>query len=404
MVFLRNTLSLLFFLTISSQIFSQTVSYRFVYAGADCATNELCFDVEAQGDQAGLELDEFNMRMFVDDAQLTFIDFRNPDPLYYLETAGNTQTGVNGSGSFFGFSGNFVYITDNYKRIGAAGMELATGADWSYLFQACFSSVEELAGMNMMCPSLVWDHDTDGSGFASGSDGIESLLVNPAGGPSLSVEEAVVFFNWDYNAPTTDNCFDPNCTVLAAEVINFGASTNDCESAIIKWEVAQEINVHSYRVERKLSFQDDFTAIEVIEAIGNTIEAVSYMITDDVRSLNGLAIYRLVEVMADGTESYLSITEMNKSCGNDIDMSIYPNPTTDYVNMRFDINSDDTEVRVEMMDMSGKVIKAQLLSGSYGEGSHEAYINLSNIQTGTYIMKAQIGDTVNTEMIQIIQE
>ena len=404
MVFLRNTLSLLFFLTISSQIFSQTVNYRFVYAGADCATNELCFDVEAQGDQAGLELDEFNMRMFVDDAELTFIDFRNPDPLYYLETAGNTQTGINGSGSFFGFSGNFVYITDNYKRVGASGMELETGANWSYLFQACFTSVDELAGMNMMCPSLVWDHDSDGSGFASGSDGIESLLVNPAGGPSLSVEEAVVFFNWDYNVPTTQDCFDPNCTVLAADVTNFTATTTDCESAMINWEVAQEINVSAYRIERKLSFQDDFESIEIIETMGTTIEAVSYSITDDVSRLNGLAIYRLVEIMTDGTESYLSLTEMNKSCGNEIDLSVYPNPTTDYVNMRFDITTVDTEVKVEMMDMSGKVIKGNLLGGSYNEGTHEAYINLSNIQTGQYIIKVLIGNTVNTEMIQIIKE
>jgi len=404
MVFLRNTLSLLFFLTITSQIFSQTVNYRFVYAGADCATNELCFDVEAQGDEAGLELDEFNMRMFVDDAQLTFIDFRNPNRLYFLETSGNTQTGINGSGSFFGFTGNFVYITDNYKRIGANGLVLETGANWSYLFQACFSSVDDLAGMNMMCPSLVWDHDTDGSGFASGSDGIESLLVNPAGGPSLSVEEAVVFFNWDYNAPTSDDCFDPNCTVLAAEVMNFTASTSDCEVATINWEVGQEINVSSYRVERKLSFQDAFTAIDEIEAIGTTVEAVSYSVEDEVSKVNGLAIYRLVEVMADGTESYLSITEMNKSCGNDIDMSVYPNPTTDYINMRFDITSDDTEVKVQMVDMGGRVIKEQLLSGSYSEGSHEAYINLSDIRTGQYIIQAQIGTTVNTEMIQIIQE
>ena len=163
-------------------------------------------------------------------------------------------------------------------------------------------------------------------------------------------------------------------------------------------------NVSAYRIERKLSYQDDFESIEIIEAMGTTIEAVSYSNTDDVSRLNGLAIYRLVEVMTGGTESYLSLTEMNKSCGNEIDMSVYLNPTTDYVNMRFDITTDDTEVKVEMMNMSGKVIKGNLLGGSYNKGTHEAYINLSNIQTGQYIIKVLIGNTVNTEMIQIIKE
>ena len=218
----------------STQLFSQTVTYRFVYAAADCATDEVCFNIEAQCDHADLELDEFNMRMFIDDSILEFIDFRNPDPLYYLETNGNTQSGVAGSGSFFGFDGEFVYITDNYKRTGVNGLKLETGANWSYLFQACFTSKSSLAGMNMMCPPLVWDHHTDGSGFAGGSDGIESLLINPVGGDGITVEEAIVFYNGDYYSPTSDNCFDPYCAILSADLLDFYAESDDCKTALIE--------------------------------------------------------------------------------------------------------------------------------------------------------------------------
>ena len=214
-----TTISLFIFINISLN--AQTVNYRFVFAASDCSANELCFNVEAQGDQPSLELDEFNMRMFIDDDVLSFIDFRNPDPLYYLETGGYTQSGITGSGSFFGFTGEFIYITDNFKRTGAEGIILAQAPAWSYLFQACFNSNEGLAGMSQMCAPLVWDHDSDGSGFAIGSDGIESLLVSSVGDASVAVNEAVEFFNWDYFSPNTEDCFDPNCAVLSADHTSF---------------------------------------------------------------------------------------------------------------------------------------------------------------------------------------
>lgn len=388
----------------STQLFSQTVTYRFVYAGADCAQDEVCFDVEAQGDQAGLELDEFNMRMFIDDSVLSFIDFRNPDPLYYLETTGNTQSGVAGSGSFFGFAGEFVYITDNYKRVGVNGLILETGANWTYLFQACFNSVSPLAGMNMMCPPLVWDHDTDGSGFAGGSDGIESLLVNPAGGAGISVDEAVVFYNWDYYAPTTDNCFDPNCTILSAELLGFSAESEDCKTALIEWEVATEKNISKYLVERKLSYESDYTVIDEVEALGTSFAAITYTSSDFIGHTSGKVLYRLAEVMEDGSIKYITVTELNASCDNELDVNVYPNPASEYVNIRFDIEKENSDVTISLMDITGKNINQVLLTGTYGEGVYEETISLNALAGGQYIIKAEIGETVTSKIVDIIQE
>ena len=401
--FFATISTFLLFNLITLSLQAQTVNYRFVFAASDCSTNELCFNVEAQGDQPSLELDEFNMRMFIDDDVLSFVDFRNPDPLYYLETGGNTQTGVAGSGSFFGFTGDFVYITDNYKRTGLNGIVLAQAPAWSYLFQACFSANESLAGMSQMCAPLVWDHDTDGSGFASGSDGIESLLVSETGGASIAVNEAVEFFNWDYFSPSSDDCFDPNCAVLSAGHTSFTANLKNCDVIEIDWEIEIELDVEKYQLERKLSFQNEFILIDEIAAIGTSLSKVNYHTVDYVENVNqGRIVYRLSEKLNDGTINHLMITEVRKECGTSA-ISVFPNPTSDYVKVRFDVEVDDQPVSINIIDMAGRLVLENVINKTYDKGTYEEVLQLDRLDSGQYIVqlsKSEIKENISLELIK----
>lgn len=403
-IFFTTIATFLLFNLITLSLQAQTVNYRFVFAASDCSTNELCFNVEAQGDQPSLELDEFNMRMFIDDDVLSFVDFRNPDPLYYLETGGNTQTGVAGSGSFFGFAGDFVYITDNYKRTGLNGIVLAQAPAWSYLFQACFNSTESLAGMSQMCAPLVWDHDSDGSGFAAGSDGIESLLVSPAGGVSIAVNEAVEFFNWDYFSPTSDDCFDPNCAVLSAGHTSFTANVKNCDLVEIDWEIEIELDVEKYLLERKLSFQNEFVLIDEITAIGTSLSKVNYHAIDYVEDVNqGRIVYRLSEKLNDGTTNHLMITEARKECGTSA-VNIFPNPTSDYAKARFDVGRDGEHISLSILDMSGKIVLENIINRNFDKGTYEELLQLDRLGSGQYIVQLSKGEIQENISLELIQE
>ncbi len=179
----------------SSALHAQSIDYRFDFANMDCNKNEICYNVQAQAETSDVVLEAFNMRMYIDDAQLSFTEFRSPAANYALETGGMVSTGIAGSGNaVFGFEGEFVYLTENFKKLEGNAAAIQQAPNWTNLFQACFNVNETLDKKEGFSPSLIWDHNANGKGFARGSDGIESLAVNK-NGTSFNVVEDVVSFS-----------------------------------------------------------------------------------------------------------------------------------------------------------------------------------------------------------------
>ena len=207
-------LSLLFCFTISSTqlLKSQDLNFRFIGTELDCDSKVMCFDLEAYANESSVLLDEVNIRFFIDDAQMTLISIHNPPSGYYLEFGNNSSTGVSGAGqSFFGFQGEFQYIKDNLKRIGAIGLEFGVGPqNYTYLMEACFQIVADvdLDALNSFCPTIVWDKEENGqSGFGTGSEGLQSLAIDPVDpDQSITLTEYVDHYNWDYFNPIEESC------------------------------------------------------------------------------------------------------------------------------------------------------------------------------------------------------
>ena len=64
-------------------------------------------------------------------------------------------------------------------------------------------------------------------------------------------------------------------------------------------------------------------------------------------------------------------------------MSVYPNPATDHVSVRF-YDSKNEEVTLSMIDVSGRVIETQKINAM--AGSNDVQIDLSKLAKGTYVM------------------
>ncbi len=413
----KNLLLLLTFILFAIEISAQNVTFRFANPVMDCAAPQLCYDVEVQSDVAGVDLDEFNMRMYIDNCILEFIDFRNPDPNYFLETGGTTQLGVPGAGqSFFGFTGEFVYIIDNLKRQGVDATEIAVAPAWTYLFQACFSGVTTCNGdpiVNSLitgdanggeiCPPLVYDHDQSGSGFAGGSDGVEALAVNPNGGPGLSLDEAVIHTNWDYFAPdpTLGECA-PLCVLSTPSIVSSQIKSDNCDEITLSWIVDGEANTDKYIVERRYKGESTWTTLGELAGI-NTPVAHKYEFKDlgNVRT-NVDIFYQIKFVGFDGTSSTVhSITSELRCDVNDV-VNVYPNPTKGISTLEFNINSDGVEVQGDVIDVTGKVVLSNVINANLDNGFYVESIDLSKLTSGHYLVRIAKGDQVTSLPIEKI--
>ncbi len=66
------------------------------------------------------------------------------------------------------------------------------------------------------------------------------------------------------------------------------------------------------------------------------------------------------------------------------DVLLYPNPCTNSTTFRF--RSEDEWVRIDVFDMSGKVV-ATVLDGNIAPGSHDIYFETRDLQMGEYIVQ-----------------
>jgi len=133
------------------------------------------------------------------------------------------------------------------------------------------------------------------------------LTGSPAGASTVYVDN--VYFS------STSAALPVTFTTVTASKQNNGAS--------IKWNVAQEINVAEYIVEKSTN-GTLFSAIATVTAKGNS----TYSAYDN-SILSGTNYYRIKAVNKDGKISYSATTSLNSNAKGDV-ISIYPNPTTNY--------------------------------------------------------------------------
>lgn len=121
----------------------------------------------------------------------------------------------------------------------------------------------------------------------------------------------------------------PTQLILPVDFISFTAKPTD-ETVELSWQTAFEINNDYMAIERSKNGKD-FTEIGYVLGAGTTAEKQQYYFTDD-NPLEGIIYYRLRQVDFDGTVAYSDIVKVSME-SLDSDLSIYPNPTLDYISL-----------------------------------------------------------------------
>jgi len=108
----------------------------------------------------------------------------------------------------------------------------------------------------------------------------------------------------------------------------------------------------------------------------------------------------LVALPAGGTlNELLNVTSIEENLFEDASVEVYPNPAYDIVNINFSLTKE-SEVQVFIYDLSGRLEKSASF-GMAGKSVNKTPLNVSDLESGLYILSIQAGNIVVNSKIQV---
>ena len=134
---------------------------------------------------------------------------------------------------------------------------------------------------------------------------------------------------------------------------------------------------------------------------GNSLIPIEYAFDDPDILANGIYAYRLKQVDYDGTYEYSDIVTVRIDRELITKASVYPNPASRFINLEVEV-SERSEIRVMLLDISGKLMKADMVEMDFVEGREKIRINIDDVPGGSYIMRIQLGSKIINERVLFI--
>jgi hypothetical protein len=196
-------------------------------------------------------------------------------------------------------------------------------------------------------PASIYWRDEDNDGLI---DMFDQFIFTTAVGSFSSAPDAngVNDRDWrDVVLPVT----------FPVQLIDFNAHRVSVSDVKLNWATASEINNEGFDVERMLSNETVFTKVGFVRGAGTTSNQVAYEYHDP-NSHSSVSYYRLRQVDVDGNSVY---TQVRAVAGQDADQKdlavLYPNPASQFVNIRFGELQPNTSVIIRLMDIRGVTLK-----------------------------------------------
>ncbi|MBV6644503.1 MAG: T9SS type A sorting domain-containing protein [Cyclobacteriaceae bacterium] len=168
----------------------------------------------------------------------------------------------------------------------------------------------------------------------------------------------------------------------------------------------------AYQFKVDLSTDLDFTGDQVVNRLSNT--SSSQPISNSFSSVNARYARITVEGASGYGGSWVSLTEFTingSSNARTFDesvvkaetakvpgLSVYPNPTSDRLNMRFSVQSQQ-EVGIRLVDMMGREVRSRKYNAAPGE--NKAELKLTGLVKGIYLIKLSVQGKVLSEQVVI---
>lgn len=160
--------------------------------------------------------------------------------------------------------------------------------------------------------------------------------------------------------------------------LNYFTGVVQEQANLLKWETLQEKNVEWHLVERSLNGVA-WTEIGRVAGQANSDLPKTYSLEDPQPPAK--AYYRLRSLDFDGTASVSQAVLLNRPGGRLGITGIYPSPTTDKLNVQFDV-LQEADIDIRLTDFTGRTVMETQVAA--GKGSNSAELSLVDLPAGVY--------------------
>lgn len=176
---------------------------------------------------------------------------------------------------------------------------------------------------------------------------------------------------------------------LPVTLTNFTAvKANNACAVNLDWQVAQELNLKGYIVERSQSSEGiNFSTIATIAASGRS----NYSAVDS-SPATGLNYYRLKMQDIDGKFTYSRIIPVNSNCSTAVSLSVWPNPVVGVTTV-FGLTGKN---KIAVIDAAGRQV------ASFVSTRPSQKIDMGGFNRGVYTVQiaAADGTTTNLKLVK----
>jgi len=167
-------------------------------------------------------------------------------------------------------------------------------------------------------------------------------------------------------------------TTLPIVLTGFSAVLNNDHGVTLDWSTQEEVNFSHFMIERSAD-GETWVEIGTVEAKGNSQVETAYTYVDG-QPLSGTNFYRLTEVNLDNSYIYSPVVVVRTTTLAQI--SLFPNPARDYVNISLGANTPSA-VTVLLTSAAGQRVAEKQATGGAGT---VVTIPVGNLASGLYII------------------
>lgn len=180
--------------------------------------------------------------------------------------------------------------------------------------------------------------------------------------------EGTPFYDGALGSYNPNESYVESLTPLPITLKSFDARKHSASSAKLDWTTSKEVNSDYFGIERSID-GSTWDEISRVKAAGESNVDIAYDYIDDRLPLsrtNGQVFYyRLRMTDLDGAFKYSDVRGVNFDKQALGPISIYPNPTTEIVNIDLsEVAMEDGDVYVSVYDMSGRLVMTKQIIGS----------------------------------------
>jgi len=315
-----------------------------------------------------------------------YIEFYNSGSEVCLLTNASLKRINGGSSTTWGFYADLVDLGD--IKIPAGGfLIMARDATSQASFESEWGALPSSCNFNKGKSTMYFGTSTQYRWQLIYDDGIKADVItddtdNPVGGDGNDSKQ-----NDDGTWTTTGSTTSSNPGSLAGddglpiELLSFTAKSNH-SNIEISWQTASEVN-NNYFVLESSSEGINFDDLTQVSGAGNSNEIKNYSFTDN-RVHSGIVYYRLKQVDYDGKFTYSKIISANNSLNKLTLNNVYTDDSKLLLNID---NTQNSMAEVEIIDVTGRVIKTFNLQLIKGQSNYSLFIGYH--LTGVYMIKIE---------------